>query len=481
MQPDISMYVFLELGAYALGIAHFACTIVLLIRWAILRTARTRGRIIRPDMHKYVSVRYPMSFKILALFVIGGYVLVVFPAGVYAIASVIIEEIGQDINPLIPAGIAAGIGLLILIAIARAPMCHKEVSATVDSRGLTIEYKDGERTTIGVRGYKGYIGETKKHAFRLVYEGEDGKDTFVYIPFLSANDAIAVGKDLNTLRDHGYIEPPKGNSAPAPAPTPVAIPTRTPEEEKKIQEKIAYTGPINAGGEIDDKEKYRIYLEDVLKKIPFDTRDNIIKLVAKGDKAEAMRVCQRTTSEGLRIVNDLFSNYLMFPNLKYFSCRIYVQIADSENIRRSFKEYNELYTDPDKCYISAEGDLDSNWHYIELSPSVSDPEGFTFAEFMNILIWMSELTFNIFAYAKPNNTYPGMGTSALDKVGDWTNTMPFYAVPDRNDELTESVLGIMNSKQFRFVFTELDVSYKGDVASGFDFESYIYQNHKVRV
>ena len=170
------MYVFLELGAYALGIAHFACTIVLLIRWAILRTARTRGRIIRPDMHKYVSVRYPMSFKILALFVIGGYVLVVFPAGVYAIASVIIEEIGQDINPLIPAGIAAGIGLLILIAIARAPMCHKEVSATVDSRGLTIEYKDGERTTIGVRGYKGYIGETKKHAFRLVYEGEDGKD-----------------------------------------------------------------------------------------------------------------------------------------------------------------------------------------------------------------------------------------------------------------------------------------------------------------
>lgn len=100
---------------------------------------------------------------------------------------------------------------------------------------------------------------------------------------------------------------------------------------------------------------------------------------------------------------------------------------------------------------------------------------------MNILIWMSELTFNIFAYAKPNNTYPGMGTSALDKVGDWTNTMPFYAVPDRNDELTESVLGIMNSKQFRFVFTELDVSYKGEVAPNFDFESYIYQNHKVRI
>lgn len=475
MQPDISMYVFLELGAYALGIAHFACTIVLLIRWAILRTARTRGRIIRPDMHKYVSVRYPMSFKVLALFVIGGYVLAVFPAGVYFIAREIIEEIGQDINPLIPAGIAAGVGLLILIAIARVPMCHKEVSATVDSRGLTIEYKDGERTTIGVRGYKGYIGETKKHAFRLAYEGEDGKDTYVYLPFLSANDAIAVGKDLNTLRDHGYIEPPKNADARA------AAPVRTAEETKKIQEKLAYTEPINSGAKIEDTDKYRAYLEDVLKKIPFDTRDNIIKLVAKGDKAEAMRVCQRASGEGLRIAMDLFSNYLMFPNLKYFSCRIYVQVADRESIRKSFKEYNELYTDPDKCYISAEGDLDSNWHYIELSPSAADPTGFTFAEFMNILIWMSELTFNIFAYGEPNNTYPGMGNNAIDKVGDWTNTMPFYAVPDRNDELTESVLGIMNSKQFRFVFTELDVSYKGEVAPGFDFESYIYQNHKVRV
>ena len=48
---------------------------------------------------------------------------------------------------------------------------------------------------------------------------------------------------------------------------------------------------------------------------------------------------------------DLFSNYLMFPNLKYFSCRIYVQIADRESIRKSFKEYNELYRLGTQCEI----------------------------------------------------------------------------------------------------------------------------------
>ena len=152
-------------------------------------------------MHKYGSVRYPRSFKVLAIIVIGGYLLVIFPAIVFALVMVF-----TDFDPRIAAAIAASLGLAGLIALIRAPLSHKEVSATVDARGLTIEDKDGEKNTIGVRGYKGYICQTKKQAFRLVFEGEDGKEEYVYLPFLSERDAIAVGKDLNTLRDRGYIQ-----------------------------------------------------------------------------------------------------------------------------------------------------------------------------------------------------------------------------------------------------------------------------------
>lgn len=426
-------------------------------------------------MHKYASITYPRSFKVLALIVIGGYLLVIIPAIVGVFAWAIFEN-----DPVIPVAVTALLGLCALIALARAPLSHKESSATVDSRGLTIEYKDGEKKTIGVRGYKGWLGQTKKHGFRLIYEGEDGKDEYVYLPFLSERDAILVGNDLITLRDHGYIEPPKNNPNPVQAAAPVSIPVRTPEETQKINEKLAYTTPINAGGKIDDEEKYRAYLEDVLKKIPFEMRDRIIKLTLQGKKAEAMRECQRASGEGLKIASDLFGNYLMFPNLKYFTCRLYVK-SDGESIRKSFKDYNEIYTDPDKCYISSEGDLGDGWHYIELSAATSNPEDFTFAEYMNILIWMSDLTFDVFAYAKSNNTYPGPGNSAVDKIGEWTNTMPFYAAIDKNDQLSESVTGIMNGKVFRFVVTELDTSYKQEVASGFDYEAYIYSNHKVRI
>ena len=387
METEYLYFFSLELFFATFGAAHFACTIVLLIRWAFLRSARSRNRALQSDTHKHAPVQYPKSFKVLAYIVIGGYLLAIIPAIVWAIALAL-----QASNPLLPAIIAAIIGFIGLAALISSPLSHKESAAT-----------------------------------------------------------------------------------------PVSIPVRTPEERKKIEEKIAYTGPINAGGEIDDKAKYRDYLEEVLSNIPFEKRDEIIKLVLKGDKLEAMRVCQRATKEGLRISTDLFSNYLMFPNLKYFNCRIYVKIADSDKIRDSFREYNGIYTGPDKCYISAERDLDDNWHYIELSPATSDPVDFSFEEFMNILIWMGGLTRDVFAYAKPNNTYPGMGRSAADKVGDWTNTEPFYAEPDRNDKLTESCVGIMNGKEFRFVVTELAVSYKKEMNSGFDIESYISKKHKVEL
>ena len=393
MRPEYLYYFASDFVLCGLGAAHFACTIVLLIRWAILRSARSRNGALQSDTHKHAPVQYPKSFKVLAYIVIGGYLLVIIPAIVWAVALALHAS-----NPLMPSIIAAVIGFIGFAVLISMPLSHKESAVTVDSRGPATEFKDG---------------------------------------------------------------------------------VRTPEERKKIEEKIAYTGPINAGGEIDDKAKYRDYLEDVLSKIPFEKRDEIIKLVLKGDKLEAMRVCQRATKEGLRISTDLFSNYLMFPNLKYFNCRIYVKIADSDKIRDSFREYNGIYTGPDKCYISAERDLGDNWHYIELSPATSDPVDFSFEEFMNILIWMGNLTHDVFAYAKPNNTYPGMGRSAADKVGDWTNTEPFYAEPDRNDKLTESCVGIMNGKEFRFVVTELEVSYKKEISSGPDIESYISKKHRV--
>ena len=69
---DRTIFFLSEVIPYLFWMAHFVCTIVLLIRWAVLRTARSKDRIIRPDKHRYAAVTYPKSFKVLALIVIAA-------------------------------------------------------------------------------------------------------------------------------------------------------------------------------------------------------------------------------------------------------------------------------------------------------------------------------------------------------------------------------------------------------------------------
>ena len=201
---------------------------------------------------------------------------------------------------------------------------------------------------------------------------------------------------------------------------------------------------------VNDPIRYRAYLENVLSQISFNKKDQIIRTVIKGDKAEAMRECQRTTKEGLRVVKDLMADYLIFPNLKYFSSRIYIKDATRADIEDSLREYGEIYTDTSSgnAYIGAVYGTD--WNYVEFYAAVTDPASFTFDIFLNLVIWMSQKSNTIFAYAKPNQTAPTLDGSALAAVGAWADITPFYATIDTDDSLGESCVGVLNNKNFRF-------------------------------
>ena len=107
MRPEYLYYFASDIVLCGLGAAHFACTIVLLIRWAILRSARSRNGALQSDTHKHAPVQYPKSFKVLAYIVIGGYLLVIIPAIVWAVALALHAS-----NPLMPSIIAAVIGFI---------------------------------------------------------------------------------------------------------------------------------------------------------------------------------------------------------------------------------------------------------------------------------------------------------------------------------------------------------------------------------
>ena len=230
---------------------------------------------------------------------------------------------------------------------------------------------------------------------------------------------------------------------------------------------------------VSDPVRYRAYLENVLSRISFNKKDQIMRTVLRGDKAEAMRECQRTAGEGLRIVKDLMDNYLILPNLKYFSSRIYIKDATRADIEDSLREYGEIYTDTasGNAYIGAVYGTD--WNYVEFYAAVSDPVSFSYDIFLNVLIWMSQKSTNIFAYAKPNQTAPAGDGSALGAVGAWADVTPFYATIDTEDSLGESCIGIINNKNCRFVVPDLTLSLGDSMPQDFDLENFLEDKYGV--
>ena len=193
-----------------------------------------------------------------------------------------------------------------------------------------------------------------------------------------------------------------------------------------------------------------------------------------------MRDLQRFTREGLRIVADLASNYLIYPDMHDYTSRIYIAGASRSAVEDSLREYGEIYTDPFTGNTSVSEVSGTDWLCVTMSPAYKDADSFRFDEFLNVLLWLSSVSKKIFAYAVPNgrNTGPS-DNSALASVGAWAGTTPFYAVPDFSDGSGESCTGILNGRRFRFVVPDLTLSYGKDAPE--NLKSYILKTHEVVV
>ncbi|MCR4585347.1 MAG: hypothetical protein K5686_06435 [Lachnospiraceae bacterium] len=224
---------------------------------------------------------------------------------------------------------------------------------------------------------------------------------------------------------------------------------------------------------VNDPVRYRQYLEGVLARIPLENKFQLTTMFKNGQKAEAMREAQRISREGLRVVKDLCENYLIFPDLKYFTPRIYIKDASRLDIEASLRDYDGIYQgmNASSAYIGAI--YGTEWNYVEFSYTIS------FDTFLNLLIWMSQKSQTIFAYAKPNGMTPPADSSAVGEVGNWADRRPFYATPDPYDGRGESCTGILNNKSFRFNVPGMTITYGDALQEGFDIEAYLKNTYNV--
>ncbi len=434
---------------YILGlllvIAYIAIFMATLVLWVVQRTTPVKPNEFYTDHQVFYPCGHTKKFKVLALITIAGFVI-----GIPTFLGALIGDLAMG-NKVVPAAIAFAVGVVLMVLIGRLPFRHGEESLTIDAQRLTIKYLDPSKdnAVYYVSRYVRFMPETKHVAARLIFDGGDGEEE-MSLHFLRGTDAVTVAKMVDFIKRNGRI-PVVQNVQHAPTQQQFVERRKAEAEVKKA---------ASAQNElVNDYRRYPRYLEDVLtSKLTYEKRMKYSDMIQNGEKNEAVRDCQRTCGEGLRIVVDLVERYLTFPDLRMYSSRIYMTGCSGEQIRESLDNYCSIYTEP--VFNSAPSIFevnDTSWMLVEVDCK--------FTDYINLVLWLSDLDSQLFAYAKP-----------------FKEDMPFvYAVPDKTDRNGETCVVYKADASWKFNVPELLFKWVEPLPPEFDIKQRIKEKHGIEV
>ena len=148
-----------------------------------------------------------------------------------------------------------------------------------------------------------------------------------------------------------------------------------------------------------------------------------------------------------------------FPNLKNYRFFIFTKKVSHPDLKACLDEYYELYSDPTSYelnYVIKEI-KGTEWIRIEFTLKNQTPKYTPFWEYLNALIWLSDKTDTLFAYAFSNIK----------------SNHPVIARFDADNPAGDSVLGIMNSRYFIACLPDEKIVWKEMIPSSLDYEKYL--------
>lgn len=151
-----------------------------------------------------------------------------------------------------------------------------------------------------------------------------------------------------------------------------------------------------------------------------------------------------------------------FPNLKDYRSFIFTKKVSYPDLKAHLDEYYELYSDPTSYELNyaVKEIKGTKWIRIEFTLKNQTPEFTPFWEYLNALIWISDKTDTLFAYAFSNVK----------------NNHPVIAKFNTNNPAGDSVLGIMNGRYFEACLPEEKIVWKEVLPPGLDYERYLETN-----
>ena len=151
-----------------------------------------------------------------------------------------------------------------------------------------------------------------------------------------------------------------------------------------------------------------------------------------------------------------------FANLKNYRAFIFTNKVSYADLKAHIDEYYQLYSDASSYELNyaIKEIKGTQWIRIEFTLKNQTAKYTPFWEYLNALIWLSDKTDTLFAYAFSKEK----------------RYLPVIAGFDKDNPAGDSVLGIMNSRNFVACLPEEKIVWKEEVPKNLDYEKYLETN-----
>ena len=367
------------------------------------------------DKHRYYPVVYSKQLKTAVFFELISVCCVILPI----VPMICIPLVFPAIKPWMAIIFFESLGILCIFIYYRFLVFDIEY-IELDRKNLEIVHKKGKRELYSLVTYKDFYERTYRVKYStnttrgLIFEIA-GQKKEVNLDFLDDKGFEIFNKDLQTLIKTGVlpIERVPQNTDDRDGIQNVALITETPNVSTSGTEKTSSNKANVTGGTSSDKAK---------------------------------------ATEGTSSNNEKISETGII-DLTEFAPFIFIKNLSKEEIEATLKEYDELYTDAPLFTYRTGLVLGTPWNYAEMVPSKTADKESLIWEYLNILIWFSDKSKVLFAYAIPNDP----------------KEFPIYATFDFKNPFGDTCDGYMLRKQFKANIPERSIEWDSkEVPKKFD-------------
>jgi len=486
---------------------YFYFIIAILILSAKRKTTQSKPNVMMPDSHIYYPYKKSKAIKVMVVIMVCSFFCIVIP-------EIILIAVYAETGEMLwwGAALAFVLGLGITILVGRCSFGPSVTCIELNANTLTVKHRKGEDEVYPVPSYQNHTMEAKSQSAILKFGSPNGVK-LLYLNMLTPNASDILIRSLAFAKKNKRMPvvevlPPdsvafannrakspafvNGQASPVPSQAQAfsseALPNGASSYPSQKMTPAAQAGLLKTNQELAEIEadpvKYNQYLRSFLALLSVQARSRISTLCAQDQKMQAIKECREITGAGLKYAKETVEKYLAVPSLNFYSKRIYLENTSMPQVKRAMEEYDELYTDEVPFVVEYGEAVGTTWTFLVFRAKPKCDENVLWWEFLNVLLWLTETTHTLFAFAQPAASEDPLTRVAADASLSAANGINLrklphpkrsliFLEPELDNASGDTCKGILHGYRFRFHVPERKIEWISEESSDFDYVRHI--------